>query len=316
MIMTTSQTPERWKLILNFACVYLVWGSTYLAIKYAIDGVPPFLMAGLRFVLASVILFALGRWRGEVSLNKSDLKIAGFSGTLLVIANAMVCFAETTISSGLTAVMIGTMPIWIMLFNWKFFGGGKPQPRQIAGILVALAGILLLTRSQIKLTGESNLLSWAALGFSFICWTTGTLSQRKSTARSSLFTFSGLQLGIGGLALTIVALMFEDRGAFEWTAMKPSALWAIAYLVLFGSVAAFTSYLWLNQNVSPTAVSTYALVNPVVAVWLGWLVMGEIVTPMTFLFSAIVIAGLYLVIIQGKPRSTPKPTITATAAKT
>lgn len=291
---------RRGQIVLNFACIYIVWGSTYLAIKYAIAAIPPFLMASSRFVIASLILFAISKIRKEVSLKKSDIQFAVVSGTMLVLANGMVCYAEKTISSGMAAVVVGTMPVWIMIFNWQFFQGQKPRLRQFIGILISLVGILFLTQSESQHSGRSSLFTWMVLLASVLIWTLGALFQRKMVNKVSIFKFSSIQLGSGGLIMLLLSPLLDGSSEFAINQISTSALLAVLYLILFGTVAAFTSFVWLNHHVDPTVVSTYALVNPVVAVWLGWLFANESVTMSTLLYSLVVLVGLYLVVI--KPR--------------
>jgi drug/metabolite transporter (DMT)-like permease len=295
--------PNRMKIILNFACIYLVWGSTYLAIKYAILGNPPFLIIGLRFLLGSTILFLIGRAKKESYLKWIDVKIAALSGVLLVLGNALVAFAEKDTSSSLVAVVVGSMPAWIMLFNWKFFSGSKPQVRQVTGVVISLTGVLFLTLSKAGSSGEGSLISWITLALSLVSWAFGTLIQRKAVSKESLFTFSGVQLGIGGVVLLLGWMLLGDTGQTHLRDMSMISILAGLYLALVGTVLAFTSYLWLNRNVEPTTASTYALVNPVVAVWLGWLIADETITSQTLMFSVIVIAGVYWVIFKPKPKA-------------
>lgn len=297
----------RWKIILNFACIYLVWGSTYLAIKYAIVGFPPFFMASVRFVFASLILYVMSRARREKPLHKVDFKIAALSGTLLVLANALVCLAETDLPSGLVAVVCGTLPIWIMLLNWQVFEGVPPQFRQVAGIFLSLVGIFLLTQSQAVAGSSGTLISWLALATATVSWAFGTLIQRKSSEKNSLFRFSSVQMSVGAVCMLVIWSVFEGVDSFKPEAVTFSSVMALIYLILFGSVAAFSSYLWLNRHGEPTIVSTYALVNPVVAIWLGWLFMSEPVTLTTVLFTLLVILGIYFVVMKKKAGPLPVP---------
>ncbi len=290
---------------LNFASIYFIWGSTYLAIKYGLVAFPPLLLAGLRFVLASGLLFGIARLRGEPAMTRADLKLAGLSGTLLVIGNAGVCVAEGSLPSGLVAVVIGSMPAWITFLNARFFGGPRPRPRQIAGIALALVGIVLLTRAQPGEGGRFDPLAWGALAISIVSWAFGTLFQRRASGASGLFSFSGAQMGIGGVAVLVAWLATGEVASFRFAAVDATSVLSLFYLAIFGTVVAFTSYLWLNRHVDATLVSTYALVNPVVAIWLGWFVASENVSPSTFTFSLFVLAGIALV--MGRPPA-PKPT--------
>ena len=309
-----NQQPSGKKIILNLFGIYLIWGSTFLAIKYGIESFPPFLLAGIRFLFASAILFAISYFRGEPGLSRDDLKVAAISGPLLVLGNALVCVAEKSISSGMTAVAVGTIPAWLMLLNWKFFKGNRPRLRQFVGIFIALSGILLLTRSHTDENGVISITAWIALCMSILSWAFGTLIQRQATQKYSLFRFSSTQLGLGGILMLLAWGIFGSPASFDPQSITTVSVFALFYLAILGSVVGFTSYFWLSQNVDTTLVSTYAFVNPVVAVWLGWLIAGETVTLSTFICSAIALSGLYFVAIQPKQRKVVQTNETTEAA--
>lgn len=300
---------SRWKIILNFACIYLVWGSTYLAIKYAVIGFTPFFMAFLRFMFASAILWTISSFKKEKKLSFADFKIAALSGTLLVFANALVCLAETDLPSGLVAVFVGTLPIWIMLLSWYFFNGLKPQLRQVLGIAISLMGIFFLTKSQFVQGQYGHVITWVALCLAVLSWAVGTLLQRKSKEKNSLFRFSSVQMSVGALAMFLIWFMYEGPDSFVIEKVPMVSVWALMYLIVFGSVAAFSSFLWLNRNGEPTVVSTYALVNPLVALWLGWLFADEVATLSTVIFSCVVVVGISLVVLKKKTRVSRSETL-------
>jgi len=301
--MFVPAAPGRWKYGLNFFAIYVIWGSTYLAIKYAIVSFPPFLLSGLRYFLAGLILLAFAAFRRENRVAFRDLRIAALSGFLLVSANALVCFAELRLASGIVAVVIGTMPGWIMLLNWQFFDRAKPTVRQAGGAAIALAGIVLLSKDQLTANTDASLVSWAAIGLSMLCWALGTLIQRRSGAKDSFFLYSSAQLSLGGLCLLFVLLFIPSARHLDLSAIEPTAWAAFGYLTLFGSVIAFTSYLWLSRHVSPTIVSTYAIVNPAVAMMLGVFFAGERLTGTTVAVAGFILFGLYFVVIRKKPVS-------------
>jgi drug/metabolite transporter (DMT)-like permease len=290
--------PSSLRVIANFFLVYLIWGSTYLAIKVGVADFPPLYLAALRFLMAGILLFGIGKLRREAALSPPDRNIAILSGSLLVCANGMVCVAETWLSSGLAAMIIGTIPAWISLIHWRFFGGGRPGLKQLAGILIAICGIAFLAGSDTQGSEAHRYLGILALLSSVILWSFGTLTQRKSGNLRNVFTFSGTQLGVGCFLLFALALAFEGPRALLQLHVGPRSLFAFFYLVIFGSVVAFSSYLWLSRNVNPTKVSTYAVVNPLVAVWLGWIFAGESLTIGTLVSSILIICGIYFVIFD------------------
>ncbi|RZA12335.1 MAG: drug/metabolite exporter YedA, partial [Proteobacteria bacterium] len=171
--------PSRAAIILNSLAIYLIWGSTYLTIKYAVADIPPLLLAGGRFVLAGLILLAIAQIKNERSLDRKTMKRALLSGSLLVMGNALVCVAETTISSGMAAVIVGSVPIWVMIFSWTIFRGKKPSPRQFAGIFASFIGLIVLSGSQ-GAAEYGSLKGVAAILVAVICWSFGTLLQSKA----------------------------------------------------------------------------------------------------------------------------------------
>lgn len=297
---TPSASSDRFKILFNFFAVYVIWGSTYLGIKFAIESFPPFLLAGLRYLFAGLILLAFGRLKREAWISRRDLAIASLSGFLLVMANALVCYAEERLATGIIAIVIGTMPGWIMLLNWKFFDRVKPTLRQAGGLVVALIGITLLSKNELSGGANDSIVSWLAIGLSMLSWALGTLIQRRSGSTGSFFIYSSAQLSMGGALLLITLLFFPGTLALDVNAITPRALGAFVYLTLFGSVIAFTSYLWLSRRVSPTVVSTYALVNPVVAMLLGVAFANETVSLKTLFYSVFIVFGLYFVLIKKK----------------
>ena len=292
---------HNFKILLNFCCVCGIWGSTFLAVKYAIVGIPPFVVTALRYLLASLVLFAISRMRGESRLEGNHLRLATISGVLLSIGNALVCYSAVSLPTGLVAVVIGSLPAWIVLLDCLFFGGKAPLWTQLAGICLSLVGVGALTRSHSQHLETTSLLIWVALFSSVFVWALGTLFQRKAALGNSIFLFSAVQSVSGGLLIGVTTV-WDHSLFFAWDQIPASAVLAVLYLALAGTVAAATSYVWLNQNADPRLVSTYALITPVVAVWLGWLFAGETITKATLANSLMVIAGVALIAFSGMAR--------------
>lgn len=287
------------KIAINFCCICIIWGSTFLAVKYAIESIPPFVVTALRYVMASIALGLISRLRNENWLTAANLKLAAISGFLLSLGNALVCYSVTSLPTGLVAVVIGSLPAWIILFDWQLFRGKPPQWGQVAGIVLSLIGVGALTGSHSEHLDMRNLLVWLALFSSIGVWAIGTLIQRQASVRNSIFLFSSVQSLVGGLMIGATTA-WDGSLAFPWEQVTTSSVLALAYLTLAGTVAAGTSYVWLSQNADPRLVSTYALITPVVAVWLGWLVVGEAVTASTLSNSMIVLIGVALIALSGK----------------
>lgn len=287
------------KIAINFCCICIIWGSTFLAVKYAIESIPPFVVTALRYVMASIALGLISRLRNENWLTVANLKLAAISGFLLSLGNALVCYSVTSLPTGLVAVVIGSLPAWIILFDWQLFRGKPPQWGQVAGIVLSLIGVGALTSSHSEHLDMRNLLVWFALFSSIGVWAMGTLIQRHASVRNSIFLFSSVQSLVGGLMIGATTA-WDGSLAFPWEQVITSSVLALLYLTLAGTVAAGTSYVWLSQNADPRLVSTYALITPVVAVWLGWLVVGEAVTASTLSNSMIVLIGVALIALSGK----------------
>ena len=283
-------------MIASFGAVYLIWGSTYLAIAYAIASFAPWGLSSLRFIVAGLLMWGIARLRNETALTGPERRDAALSGTLLVIANGLVCVAERWIPSGIAAVVIGAMPIWILLLGWVAFSGPRPTAQRWLGALVGLAGIALIAteHSGLAVAGPFGSFSVLILFASNWLWVGGTFVQRRSAGLKSSFRYSATQMLCGAVLAGALSLTFESPWHGRWAAVSASSWAALAYLIVFGSVIGFSAYGWLARNVEPHRVSTYALVNPVIAVGLGWSFRGERVT-LNFLFATLlVLLGLVL----------------------
>lgn len=300
--MAMPTRPPNVKVLLNFGCICLIWGSTFLGVKHAIVGMPPFVVTAVRYLLAGAILCAISRWRNESWLNSANLRLATISGALLALGNALVGYSVTSLPTGLVAVVIGSLPAWIILLDWRFFKGAPPVWGQIAGIGLSLIGVGALSSSHSQHFDARNLLVWIALFASILVWALGTLTQRQATMRNSIFLFSAVQCATGGFLIGLTTA-WDGSLFFRWDQIPMSSIIAVLYLLLAGTVLASTSYVWLSQHADPRLVSTYALITPVVAVWLGWLFAGETITTSTLTNSLIVIVGVGLIVMSGKSRS-------------
>lgn len=311
-LIVQSLSQHRFRVVICFAAIYIIWGSTYLAIVHAIESIPPLLMSSVRMMIAGGLLYGIGWVKRESLPEKAVRRQAYLSGTLLVLANSFVCVAEKWVSSGLASVIVGTAPVWIIVFQWLFFHGTRPTGKQILGIAAALLGILLLT-SDTDAASPSSMLGMVLLFGSVIIWAFGTLIQRKAPKGIGLFIYSGLQLFYGGVVVLMLSLNLEHPNASMLAHVQWEAVLAVLYLIVFGSVIAFSAYLWLSMHVEASKVSTYALVNPLVAVWLGWLFNSEPVYVTMVFSSLLIIVGLYFVLF--KKSSTAVPAMEVVALK-
>ena len=288
--------------------VYLVWGSTYLAIRFAITSLPTFSMAGARYLIAGALLYGWGRLRGGKRPEaKTLLPIAAIGALLLVGGNGLVVWAEHRIPSGIAALLIATEPFWIALLVPFFSTSRRPGIRTFTGIAIGLAGVFVLvgggSGGGIGASGTSGIDVGGALAvvLASFFWALGSLYSTRAKLPESPWIATGSQMLAGG---GLLALLGGASG--EWTAFEPEkvtapALWAFAYLVIFGSIVAFTAYAYLLRNARPTVVSTYAFVNPIVAVLLGWWIVDEPVSGRVVIAGALILAAL-VAILYDEPK--------------
>lgn len=283
----------RWLLPASLVTVYVVWGSTYFAIRLALESFPPFLMAAVRFLCAGALLYGLARLRGEPAPTRAQwLNSAKVGALLLAGGNGLVVFAEQYVASGLAAILIASVSLWATLFGGLF--GAWPTRRQWVGIAIGLGGLTLLN---VGADLRGNTLGIAALLLAAVSWAFGSVWSRRLSLPSSAMASAAEMLAGGVLLLGITAV----RGERLSHAPSLSATLALAYLVLFGSILAFSAYVLLIRRASPAVATSYAYVNPVVAVLLGVSFGGEHIGPLTIVALAIILSGVALVALKPKP---------------
>jgi drug/metabolite transporter (DMT)-like permease len=282
---------------LALGLVYVVWGSTYLAIGFAIKTLPPFLMAGARFMASGALLFVFLLLRGVPWPSLRHWRSAGIVGFLLItVANGGVCWIERWVPSGVTALLVGTVPLWMALLMALGPKGQKPSLSIWAGISLGFLGIVLLVLAKPGESGASVNL-WGALGLvgTSLVWAIGSLYSRKADLPASPLMGTALEMILGGFFQLVVALLLGEFGQFH-PALVSSGSWeAWVYLTLIGSLVGFTSYIWVLQRATPELASTYAFVNPIIAVFLGWLLAGETLTGSLFLAAGFIVGAVVLV---------------------
>jgi drug/metabolite transporter (DMT)-like permease len=272
--------------------VYLFWGSTFLGIRIAIDSIPPFLMAGTRFMLAGAILFAFARLRGAPAPTGRQWLSGLAVGTLLLgIGNGAVVWAEQSVPTGLVALTVSTAPLWMVLIDRVFFGGQISWP-QAAGIGVGLAGVAILANPS---GAGVAFLPVAVLVTSSISWAAGTLLSRTSGLPSSTTLANGMEMLTGGLVLFVGGVLAGEIAHVHPEHFTLRSLAAVGWLVVFGSLVGFSCYLWLIRVAPVVLVSTQSYVSPVVAVGLGVLVLGEHITTRSLVAGAVILGAVILV---------------------
>ena len=296
--MTDSQRPTRFAVILAFGLVYFFWGSTYLGIDIAVERIPPALMCGIRFSIAGVFMLAFCGLRGrKVSYNLQQLSQMAAIGILLLVGgNLTLSYAETHIPSGLAALIVAVVPLWFLVLDTLILGDHHVSVRGKLGLALGVAGLVVLLWPQLTATahlGRQEL--WASLslqGGSF-SWALGSVLAKKwKSPEVDPFSATAWEMIAAGLANLLIALALGDFVRVQWTAR---GVGAVAYLVVCGSWIGYTAYIWLLGHVPTSKVSTYAYVNPVVAVFLGWLVLHEPIDAYILGGSAIVVTSVVLV---------------------
>lgn len=303
----TRAGSHRVGVILAFAAVYLIWGSTYIAIRYAIETLPPFLMAATRFLLAGSILFAWARLNGNrLSWSFAHWRRAFVIGSLLLLCgNGGVTWAEKYIASGLAALLVAAEPLWVVVLNW-ILTRKRPNAKVLVGVLVGIAGVALLVTggvgngaTQTHVSATMSFIGAGVVLVSGFAWAAGSVYANRRPIKVPTSLASGMQMLAGGSLLLLWALIAGDFKRLNLAAASWVSLGAFAYLVLFGSLVAFTAYSWLLRNVTPSSAATYAYVNPVVAVVLGWLLASEPLTLRIALGAAVIVGSVVLITTYG-----------------
>lgn len=293
--------------VLALGVVYLVWGSTYLAIRVAVEGLPPFMMAGTRWLLAAGIMFAAAALTRQARPSRREIVGASVTGLFLLVGgNGLVTWAEQEIDSGLAALLVASLPLWILAIETVTPGSTRPTATGAAGIALGFLGVVVLLLPSLQSGAQAALWAQALVLFGTLLWAIGTLiGRRVAVPRSGVYN-SAWSMLFASLVFWVLSAGFGELGRIEWAEVPQSAWLATGYLVVFGSCVAFSCYTWLVKHARPDLLSTYAYVNPVVAVLLGALILHEPLTPYTLAGAALIVASVALVIRGGrKPLPTP-----------
>ena len=293
--------------------VYLIWGSTYLAIRFAIETMPPFLMGGLRFLIAGAVLFAIRRLLGDRPPSKTEWRSAGVVGLFLLTGgNGCVVFAEQWVPSSLTALLLASTPLWIVLLDWLRPGGHRPTGRALLGVLVGFGGVaLLIGPGELAGGGQRELVGALIVVLGALLWAAGSLYGRGAALPSSPLLGTSMEMLIGGAGLLILGTLAGQWNQFNPAAFSTKSSAAFIYLIVFGAWIAFSAYVWLLKNAPTPLVATYAYVNPVVAIVLGSLLAGEAVTPRTVLAAAVILGAVVLTTSAPPPDDATRRAVTA-----
>ncbi len=301
---TAASEPTTGRLLAAFGALYVIWGSTYLAIRFAIETLPPLLMASARFLVTGSLLYVWARSRGAPRPTRSQWKSAVVVGGLLFVAgNGSVVVSEQWVASGLVALLVASVPLWMVVLDWLWGSGLRPSRRVVSGLLLGFAGVAFLAGGPgTGVEDARQLVGSILVVLGSLAWAGGSIYARHADVPYRPRLWVGMQMLAGGVLLLPVAVAAGELARFEPAGVSLGSALALAYLIVFGSLVAFSAYIWLLGVSTPARVGTYAYVNPVVALFLGWALAGE---PLTFrsMVAAAIIVGSVALITTERPRA-------------
>jgi drug/metabolite transporter (DMT)-like permease len=288
------------KLVLAFAALYTIWGSTYLAIKFAVETIPPYLMSAARFIVAGLILFTWSRWRGSPSPSRREWRDGTIVGMLLLAGgNGAVGWAEQRVPSGITALLVASVPMWAVIIDWARPHGRRPSLVVSIGLLIGLAGVAVLAAPEFGGATPGAGVGATVLILGSISWAAGSIYSRQSVRPSSALMSTALQMIGGSFGLLAVAIILGEPSRFELARITLKSFLGWAYLVTCGGLIGFTAYAYVLRETTPAKATTYAYVNPVVAVLLGWAFANEPISVRTIAAAGIILAGVAMISLAG-----------------
>jgi drug/metabolite transporter (DMT)-like permease len=289
---------QKLKTLLAFGAIYIIWGSTYLAIRYAVETIPPFLMMGTRSLTAGIILFIWSRFKGNGKLRRENLPPLFIIGALFfLVGHGLLAWAQQQVPSGLAAVLVASEPFWVVAIESFFIHDTRVRVLGIAGLIIGFGGIVYLIASTkgISTSGGNLIGSFAIVGGAF-SWGIGAVYARVAKLPKSPMLSAGMELITGGSLLLITSFILGELNQFHIAELPLRSILSLGYLIIFGSVITFSAYIWLLGHTSVTRISTHTYVNPVIAVFLGWLIADEQITFAIIISTIIIIISVYLVL--------------------
>lgn len=300
----TGAPATRARLIAAFAVVYVLWGSTYLAIRIAIETIPPFLMASARFLVAGAMLYLWSRARGAVRPSLTHWRAAAIVGALLLLGgNGAVVWAEQFVPSGLAALLVATAALWMVMLDWLRPGGTRPATRVWIGIALGLAGLAWLVGPSSLGDGRVSMVGAGVLWLGSLSWAMGSVYARRAPLPESALLANGMEMFTGGVLLALLAAATGEPSRFDPSGISMRSALAVLYLLIAGSLIGFTVYIWLVKHAAPAMVGTYAYVNPVVAVLLGWTIADEPITSRTLVAGVVILVSVAIITSAPSARS-------------
>jgi drug/metabolite transporter (DMT)-like permease len=285
-------------LVLSFALVYVLWGATFFAMRIGVESFPPLILAGMRHFSVGLVLSPLLRWRTGIRPTAEQWRTAATTGVLLLsVGNGGVCWAEQTVPSGIAALLVATVTLWMVIVDWLRPGGHRPSARILFGIVMGFVGmVILIGPARLGLSGRVDPIGAAVLIAASLAWACGSLYSKHGTLPSSPMLGVAMQGLCGGATLWIMSLFSGEVARFHPAAAPLRAWMAVGYLMVFGSCIGFTAYLYILKKSTAARVGTYAFVNPIVALVIGWVLGGEALSPRTLLAAAVILTAVVLVI--------------------
>ena len=301
--------PTTAQVVTAFAAVYIVWGSTYLGIRFAIETLPPLLMASVRFLFAGSLLYGWAIARGASHPTARQWRAAAIVGVLLFVGgNGAVVLAEQWVPSGLVALLVAAVPLWLVLLDWLWGSRTSPGPRALVGLAAGFLGVALLVGSpDVGARGGRGLLGAGLVVAGSLAWAAGSIYSRHAPRPERPRMWVAMQMLLGGAFLLPVAAMTGELSRFDPAAVSTRSVVALLYLVFIGALVGFTAYIWLLTVSTPARVGTYAYVNPVVALFLGWALADEHVAPGALVAAAVIVGSVVLITTGGRSAAPATP---------
>jgi len=298
---------KRWLVVVAFASIYLIWGSTYLAIRFAVETLPPFFMAGTRVLVAGGVLFAWAQWRNPERPTLAHWRSAAIIGAFLLLGgNGGVVWAEQYVYSSVTVLLIAMVPVWLVLLNWLRRDGVMPGVLEVGGITLGIAGVALLVLGGEGGSGQPvHRLGAVVLVVASLSWAIGSIYSRQAPLPKSALLAASMQMLTGAGWLLLTGLVSGEASRVDPAGFSLLSMLCLGYLIVFGSLIAFTAYMWLLQVSTPAKVSTYAFVNPAIAVALGCTVGGETFTWRMLVATTVIIGGVVLITLHRAKATQP-----------
>jgi drug/metabolite transporter (DMT)-like permease len=285
---------------LAFGAIYIIWGSTYLAIRYAVQTIPPLMMIGIRSLIAGIILYLLSRFKNKEKIKGEQIFPLFTLGVMFfLVGHGLLAWSQQYVPSGIAAVLVSAEPLWIIGIEWSFLKDTRVKLRGVSGLFLGFGGIIYLIVSTTgSTTSNIDLFASALIVACTLSWGGGAVYSRVANVPKSPLLSSGMELIFGGILVLIASFIFGEPSQFHLSQVSLKSFVALLYLIICGSVVAFSAYIWLLGNTSATRISTHTYVNPIIAVFLGWLFANEQITAALLITTAIIILAVYLVLFD------------------